>query len=59
MLIGANMNKLDYTLIKVSKQTRQKLKDIGKKGESYDLLVNKLLIHYFATELENAMENQK
>jgi len=30
-------------MIKVSKQTRQKLKEIGKKGESYDSLIIKLL----------------
>lgn len=37
------MNNQVYTQIKVSKQTRQKLKDMGKKGESYDILINKLL----------------
>jgi hypothetical protein len=46
-------------MIKVSKQTRQKLKEIGKKGESYDLLITKLLIHYLATALEKTLENQK
>jgi hypothetical protein len=34
-------------MIKISKQTRQKLKEIGKKGETYDMLIQKL------------MENQK
>jgi len=34
---------IDRTTIIVSKKTRDKLKEIGKKGESYNLIIEKLL----------------
>lgn len=33
----------DYATIPVSKQTREKLKALGSKGETYDTLVKRLL----------------
>jgi len=33
----------DTTTIKVKKDTRDKLKDRGKKGESYDEIINRLI----------------
>jgi hypothetical protein len=32
-----------HTMIQLKKSTRERLKDIGKKGESYDDLINQLL----------------
>jgi len=31
------------TMIRISKETRERLKAIGKKGESYDYIIRKLL----------------
>ncbi len=33
----------DFTSIKISRETRDALKSIGKKGETYDDIVNRLL----------------
>jgi hypothetical protein len=37
---------LAKTSIQVEEETRDKLKDIGKKGESYDAIINRLLKDY-------------
>jgi len=37
---------LAKTSIQVEEGTRNKLKDIGKKGESYDAIINRLLKDY-------------
>lgn len=34
---------LAKTSIQIEEETRDKLKDIGKKGESYDTIINRLL----------------
>jgi len=40
------MGKVEKTTIEVSKETRDQLKDIGKKGETYDQIIRKLLKKY-------------
>jgi predicted CopG family antitoxin len=37
------MEKTEATTIQVSKETREKLADMGKKGETYDEIINKLI----------------
>ena len=37
---------MTYTSIRVTKETVERLADIGKKMESYDDIINKLLDHY-------------
>lgn len=37
------MEKTEATTIQVSKNTRGKLADMGKKGETYDDIINKLI----------------
>jgi hypothetical protein len=36
--------KEQLTQIQVKKSTRQKLRDIGRKGETYDEIINRLLL---------------
>jgi predicted CopG family antitoxin len=38
------MEKTEITTIQISKETREKLADIGKKGETYDDVIKKLII---------------
>ena len=38
-----NKSKGEGTLIPIRKTTRERLYDIGRKGESYDKLINKLI----------------
>ena len=33
----------EWTMIPVRKSTREKLKDIGRKGETYDEIINRLI----------------
>jgi predicted CopG family antitoxin len=37
------MEKTEITTIQISKETREKLADIGKKGETYDDIIKKLI----------------
>jgi len=37
------MEKTEATTIQISKGTREKLADMGKKGETYDDIINKLI----------------
>jgi len=37
------MNKEDITTIQISKTIRDKLKELGKKGETYDEIIGRLL----------------
>jgi len=37
---------LAKTSIQIEDKTRDKLKNIGKKGESYDTIINRLLMDY-------------
>ncbi|MGA3315217.1 MAG: hypothetical protein ABSC64_02120 [Candidatus Korobacteraceae bacterium] len=34
---------VDWTYLRVTKSTREKLKEIGSKGESYDRVINRLI----------------
>lgn len=42
-LIEPKKEKNSYTSIRVTKETVELLKDRGKKGESYDVIIRKLL----------------
>ena len=44
------MAKTDITTIQVSKETREELKTLGSKGETYDEIIKKLLQHKKACE---------
>jgi predicted CopG family antitoxin len=37
------MEKTEITTIQISKETREKLADMGKKGETYDDIIKKLI----------------
>jgi len=37
------MEKTEITTIQISKETREKLVDMGKKGETYDDIIKKLI----------------
>jgi hypothetical protein len=37
------MAKMDLTTIQLSKETRDKLAEMGKKGETYDEIINRLI----------------
>jgi hypothetical protein len=37
------MTQKQYTLIRVTGETAEKLKDVGKKSETYDDIINRLL----------------
>lgn len=39
------MAKEDITTIQVSKETREELKNLGKKGQTYDEIIQKLVRH--------------
>jgi len=39
------MAKMDRTTIQIAKETRDKLAEMGKKGETYDEIINKLIQH--------------
>lgn len=34
---------MDNTMIRISKEARDKLKEIGKKGETYDAIIRRLV----------------
>ena len=36
-----------YTTIRLRKETVEKLKELGKKGETYDEIITKLIKHVF------------
>jgi predicted DNA-binding protein len=40
------MNMDELTSIKLRRETREKLKNLGRKGESYDQIINKLIEFY-------------
>jgi len=40
------MTKENITTIQISKETRNGLKDLGKKGETYDDIIKRLLHNY-------------
>ena len=40
------MPKKDIAVIQLRTATRERLKEIGKKGESYDAIINRLLDEY-------------
>ena len=33
----------DMTMVRMSKRTTQRLKELGKKGDSYDAIINRLI----------------
>ena len=37
------MNKKEKTTVELTKETRDKLKELGKKGETYDTIIKRLL----------------
>ncbi|WXG46490.1 MAG: hypothetical protein WED05_07515 [Candidatus Atabeyarchaeum deiterrae] len=37
------MNREDITTIQISKETREILADMGKKGDTYDIIIKKLI----------------
>jgi hypothetical protein len=39
------MAKMDITTIQIAKETRDELADLGKKGETYDEIIKKLIQH--------------
>ena len=45
------MEKTEITTIQISRETREELKELGKKGETYDEIIRKLL--KTAKECEN------
>ncbi len=42
------------TTIPLEKETRDRLKDLGKKGETYDELVNRLIDHFMEAQQAEA-----
>jgi hypothetical protein len=46
------MAKTDLTTIQISKETRDELADMGKKGETYDEIIKKLIQHVKECEKE-------
>ena len=54
---------MEQTTIQISKETREKLKEIGRKGQSYDDIIEKLLevsrkVMFF-NELDGIAENEE
>lgn len=37
---------MEYTNIRVTKETRQRLREIGQKQQTYDEIINKVLNYY-------------
>lgn len=44
------------TTIPLQKETRDRLKELGSKGDTYDDLINQLIDHYEGTESETEIE---
>ena len=45
------MARTDVTTIQLSKETRNQLKDLGKKGETYDEIIKRLMKQVSAKEV--------
>lgn len=37
------MNETQFTIIRIKKETRKRLKEIGKKGETWDDIIQKII----------------
>ena len=43
---------MSKTTIQINRETRNELRELGKKGETYDMIIHKL-IHFFNDHLED------
>ena len=50
---AATKVKEPMTIIRVNKETREKLKYVGKKGETYDEIISRLFYAYLDDDQEN------